>query len=598
MDQKYREEEAGRKPSRLQFTKEEADDSVLEKPSKRAQKAARKPDVAQADIPQRPSFTAEAAQEAPARKRKQRLRFSDVEQTPKDVAQAQRKAKLADALTDAPVDALHREIAEHEDENVGVEAAHKSEEAAEGTYRLGRSISHARKMQPYRKAVRAEREADKANLERLYEKAKQENPEGGSNPFSRWQQRQRIKQQYAAAKAGRKVGGATGTAAGAANAATKAKEAAKRVVVSVQKGGKSLLIIGVLAFIVMMIGNGLSSCGQMGIGGLNAVLSTSFVSEDRDIQAVDKRYTRLEDALDRRIDNIEREYAGYDEYRYFVDEIGHNPYVLMAYLTAKYVSFTPADVQNDLEALFAQQYSLNVVETIEIRYRTEPQPVPTINPRTGRETTVIKDVEVPYEYRILTVELRNHELASIVNTGLNAEQQEMYKVLMETKGNKPELFPEDENPFVNSLDVTPPEPYALPPEALSDPSFAALIAEANKYLGYPYVWGGSKPSTSFDCSGFTCWVLNQSGVASVGRTNARGLYKRSTVVSEGNAQPGDLVFFTGARAAEIGHPVTHVGIYVGGGMMIHCAGNGVEYKSITDSKYYRTHLYAYGRLSG
>ena len=268
----------------------------------------------------------------------------------------------------------------------------------------------------------------------------------------------------------------------------------------------------------------------------------------------------------------------------------------MSYLTAKYTSFTLADVQGELDALFQRQYSLNLVETVETRYRTEPQPVPTIDPRTGRETTVIRDVEVPYEYKTLSVELRNRQLAAVVSTEMDAEQAELYAVLMETRGNKPELFPEDDNPFVGELDVTPPEPYAIPPEALSDPAFAALIAEANKYLGYPYVWGGSKPSTSFDCSGFVCWVLNQSGVASVGRTNARGLYKRSTVVSKGNARPGDLVFFTGARAAEIGHPVTHVGIYIGNDRILHCAGNGVEYKNIASSKYYRTHLYAFGRL--
>ena len=185
----------------------------------------------------------------------------------------------------------------------------------------------------------------------------------------------------------------------------------------------------------------------------------------------------------------------------------------------------------------------------------------------------------------------------IPTSNLSAEQSEIYAVLMETRGNEPELFDAEDNPFVGSLDITPPTPYEIPPAALADPQFAALIREAEKYLGYPYVWGGSKLSTSFDCSGFTCWVLNQSGAASVGRTNARGLYKRSTVVSRAEAKPGDLIFFTGARAAQIGHPVTHVGIYVGNGMMIHCAGNGVEYHTI-DSKYYKKNFYAFGRLGG
>lgn len=237
---------------------------------------------------------------------------------------------------------------------------------------------------------------------------------------------------------------------------------------------------------------------------------------------------------------------------------------------------------------------MNITESIEIRYRTEEQTVTTIDPETGEEITTTELVEVPYEYKILSVELQNR---GIPTSNLSAEQSEIYAVLMETRGNEPELFDAEDNPFVGSLDITPPTPYEIPPAALADPQFAALIREAEKYLGYPYVWGGSKLSTSFDCSGFTCWVLNQSGAASVGRTNARGLYKRSTVVSRAEAKPGDLIFFTGARAAQIGHPVTHVGIYVGNGMMIHCAGNGVEYHTI-DSKYYKKNFYAFGRLGG
>lgn len=262
------------------------------------------------------------------------------------------------------------------------------------------------------------------------------------------------------------------------------------------------------------------------------------------------------------------------------------------YLTAKYVSFTPAEMQAELETLFQEQYRLNITESIEIRYRTEEQTVTTIDPETGEEITTTELVEVPYEYKILSVELQNR---GIPTSNLSAEQSEMYAVLMETRGNEPELFDAEDNPFVGSLDITPPTPYEIPPAALADPQFAALIREAEKYLGYPYVWGGSKPSTSFDCSGFTCWVLNQSGTASVGRTNARGLYKRSTVVSRAEAKPCDLIFFTGARAAQIGHPVTHVGIYVGNGMMIHCAGNGVEYHTI-DSKYYKKNFYSESEL--
>lgn len=572
--------------SRLQFTQEERNEPALQKPIRRAEKAAGKLEDAQAKIPKRKVIVKERTVEADTGKKTARLHFVDVDRKP--------PSKLTHVLTDAPAAEVHRQIAKSEEDNVGVAAAHKVEQAVEGGYRVGRSIGHAEKMRPYRNAARAEKQSDKTNLQFLYEKAKLEAPAENSTVLSRWQQRQGIKRQYAAAKAGRTAADKTATSAGKATQSIADK--AKRVVEACKRGKGGWVIAGVLGLLVLMLTNSISSCSQFGMGGMQAILSTSYVSEDQDIQAVEKAYTRLEDQLDRRMDNIEREYPGYDEYRYDVDEIGHNPYVLMSYLTAKYTSFTLADVQGELDALFQRQYSLNLVETVETRYRTEPQPVPTIDPRTGRETTVIRDVEVPYEYKTLSVELRNRQLAAVVSTEMDAEQAELYAVLMETRGNKPELFPEDDNPFVGELDVTPPEPYAIPPEALSDPAFAALIAEANKYLGYPYVWGGSKPSTSFDCSGFVCWVLNQSGVASVGRTNARGLYKRSTVVSKGNARPGDLVFFTGARAAEIGHPVTHVGIYIGNDRILHCAGNGVEYKNIASSKYYRTHLYAFGRL--
>ncbi len=576
-----------KKSARLQFTKEDHEEPALKKPIRRAERTADNLDEAKARIPQQKVLFKERIVDAETRKKKVRLRFEDVEKPA--------PSRIKHALTDVSAAEVHRQLEKNEDDNAGVEAAHRTEQAAETVLRSGRSVNHARKLQPYRAAARAERKADDANVEVLYRKAVQEHPEQSSSALSRWQQRQSIKRQYAAAKSGKAT--ATGTAQSAQKAVQSVSDKAKRIVETFSKGKKGWLIFGIFALLVVMLINGISSCSQFSMGGLNAILTTSFVSEDRDMEKVDNAYSRLENTLDRRIDNIEREYAGYDEYRYSINEIGHNPYVLMSYLTAKYVSFELQDVQSDLETLFNEQYTLSVTETIEIRYRTERQPVPTIDPYTGRERTVIKDVEVPYEYRILTVELTNRGLAAVVSTQLDAEQTEMYSVLMQTKGNKPELFPEEENPFVGTLDITPPEPYAIPPEALSDPDFAALIAEANKYLGYPYVWGGSKPSTSFDCSGFTCWVLNQSGVASVGRTNARGLYKRSTVVSRANAQPGDLVFFTGARAAEIGHPVTHVGIYVGNGMMIHCAGNGVEYKSIDGSKYYRTHLYAFGRIS-
>ena len=362
-----------------------------------------------------------------------------------------------------------------------------------------------------------------------------------------------------------------------------------------RKNNKVVLIVGIVGIMLVMLINGASSCAEYGVGGLNAVLGTSFVSEDRDLLQVEAHYSALEADLERSIDRVESDYPDYDKYHYEIDEIGHNPYELLSYLTARHVSFTLSDVRNELATLFHRQYSLSIVETVEIRYRTEEQLVWVYDEETERGRWVWEDVEVPYEYKTLKTTLLNRGLTYTMGSSLNTEQTEMYTVLLESYGNKPDLFADSDNPYLASLEATPPEAYEIPPEALSDPKFAALIAEANKYLGLPYVWGGSKPGIGFDCSGFVCWVLNHSGAASVGRTNARGLYKKSTVVSRENAHPGDLIFFTGARAAEIGHPVTHVGIYVGNGMMLHCAGNGVEYKSI-NTKYYKSHFYAFGRL--
>ena len=552
--------------TRLHFTEEERASPELKKPIQNAEKAADRVEQV---------------------KKKARLQFEGDAPKP--------SSKLSHEVQKAPgrllSEEVHRNIRESEDENAGVQASHVAEQATESAFHMGESAYHAHKLKPQRELYKAEHKLDQANVDALYKQSIHNDPQSGSNPMSRYRQKQAIKKQYAAAKSGKRT---EQTVKGAKKAAQETEKATEKVIRFIGQHKVGFLVFGLLGVLVVLLMNTFSSCSQMAMGTVQSVVGTSYLSEDEDILAVERAYVRMEDELDWRIDNIESEYPGYDEYRYSVDEIGHNPYALISYLTAKYMSFTSAEMQAELEALFQEQYRLNITESIEIRYRTEEQTVTTIDPETGEEITTIETVEVPYEYKILSVELLNR---GIPLSDLDAEQSEMYAILMETRGNKPELFDSEDNPFVGSLDITPPTPYEIPPAALADPQFAALIREAEKYLGYPYVWGGSKPSTSFDCSGFTCWVLNQSGVASIGRTNARGLYKRSTVVSRAEAKPGDLIFFTGARAAQIGHPVTHVGIYVGNGMMIHCAGNGVEYHTI-DSKYYKKNFYAFGRLGG
>lgn len=555
-----------RNTTRLHFTEEERASPELKKPIQKAEKAADRVEQV---------------------KKKARLQFeSDAPKPP---------SKLSHEVQKAPGRLLsqevHRNIRESEDENAGVQAAYAAERTAETVLHTSESAYHAHKLKPQHELYKAEHKLDQANVDALYKQSIRNDPQGGSNPISRYRQKQTIKKQYAAAKSGKRT---EQTVKGAKKAAQETEKATEKVIHFIGRHKVGFLVFGLLGVLVILLMNTFSSCSQMAMGTVQSVVGTSYLSEDDDILAVERAYVSMEDELDRHIDNIESEYPGYDEYRYSVDEIGHNPYALISYLTAKYVSFTPAEIRPELETLFQEQYRLNITESIEIRYRTEEQTVTTIDPETGEEITTIEAVEVPYEYKILSVELLNR---GIPLSDLDAEQSEMYAILMETRGNKPELFDAEDNPFVGSLDITPPTPYEIPPAALADPQFAALIREAEKYFGYLYVWGGSKPSTSFDCSGFTCWVLNQSGTASVGRTNARGLYKRSTVVSRAEAKPGDLIFFTGARAAQIGHPVTHVGIYVGNGMMIHCAGNGVEYHTI-DSKYYKKNFYAFGRLGG
>ena len=360
------------------------------------------------------------------------------------------------------------------------------------------------------------------------------------------------------------------------------------------KNNKGVLVVGIAGMILVMLINGASSCAEFGVGGLNAVLSTSFVSEDRDLLQVEAHYAALEADLDRNIDRIESDYPGYDEYHYEIDEIGHNPYELLSYLTAKHVSFTLSDVRNELATLFNRQYSLNIVETVEIRYRTEEQLVWVYDEETERGRWVWEDVEVPYEYKTLKTTLLNRGLTYAMSSGMSTEQTEMYAVLLESYGNKPELFADSDNPYLASLDATPPEAYEIPPEALSDPKFAALIAEANKYLVSLRL---GRQQAGYGVRLLRIRLLGAQPL----RRGQRRAHERARALQkidgrfprECPPRRPDLLHRCARR--EIGHPVTHVGIYVGNGMMLHCAGNGVEYKSIS-TKYYKSHFYAFGRL--
>ena len=324
-------------------------------------------------------------------------------------------------------------------------------------------------------------------------------------------------------------------------------------------------------------------------GGSVSILGTSFTAEDEDIIGANEDYRALEEELRRQLDRIETDHPGYDEYRYQLDEINHNPYELTAYLTVTFEDYTRAEVQSALRELFQRQYTLTLREEVEVRTRTETRTHTSTDPETGETTEEEYEVEVEYNYYILHVTLTNHSLGSAIEAGgLSADQQERYEILLQTKGNRPYLFGDDiyANSSGEYLD------YDIPGEALTDEKFANMIREAEKYLGMPYVWGGSSPATSFDCSGFVCWVINNSGNGwNVGRTTANGLMSSCDIIRASEAQPGDLIFFQGTYDTA---GASHVGIYVGNGMMIHC-GNPISYASI-ETNYWQSHFYCYGRI--
>lgn len=575
-----------RETPRLQFSEEERSDPALKKAIQKAEKAADRLETAQGNIPkQRRLQTARRFDEATGRA-KVRLYFEETDKPP--------SGKFSHSLADRPVRevaaAVHGKIHEVEKENSGVEGAHKTEKFAEkaGGYakRKLKEGYRSHKLKPYRAAAKAETAAQKANTNYLYQKTLRENPELTTNPLSRFYQKRKIKRQYAKdLRSGAKAAGKAGSTANNARKATqKAGAATGKTTDFIARHWKGILTVGAVLLLLVVIFTGLSSCSAMLQGGVSSILGTSYTAEDRDIQGAEADYKALEADLRAEIDNIESTHPGYDEYQYHLDEIGHDPFSLASYLTAKLYDYTREEAQTELQALFERQYTLTLREEVEIRYRTETST--STDPETGETTTETE--EVPYEYYILHVTLTNKNLSTLAGELLTPEEKERFDVYMETKGNKPDVF--GENIYVPGGGQHP--DYEIPPDALSDERFAAMIGEAEKYLGYPYVWGGSSPSTSFDCSGFVCWVINKSGAGSIGRTTAQGIFNYTTPIAPSEAKPGDIIYFTGTY--DSGSAVSHVGIYVGNGMMIHC-GNPIQYASV-NTPYWQQHFYSYGRL--
>ena len=573
-----------RPSSRLKFTEEERASPDLQKAIRRSDRAADKLDAAKEAIPTKKVLKTERIFDEAAGKGKTRLRFEDVEKKP--------NGHLRHNPLSRPVQELkataHGEVRKVEHENVGVEAGHKGEELVErGAARAVGGVRTAvreHRMKPWRDAVKAENASIKANAEFLYQKALHDDPAlAASNPVSRFLQKKRIQRNYAkeirqAEKTAKK------TAAATKSAAQKAKDAFKETFVYVKNHSRVvLLIIGIGACVGLLFG-GMSSCSIMGGSGVSGVFMTSYLSEDADMLAAEAAYADLEAKLQDELDNYETYYPGYDEYRFDLDEIGHDPYVLISILSALHEGvFTIGEVQSELQTLFDRQYTLTQTVTVEVRYRTETDTWTDEDGNTHTDT-----YEVPYDYYICNVTLENFDLSHLPVYMMDEEQLSLYAAYMSTLGNRPDLFGGGEYPNASTLQE--PTYYDIPPEALEDETFAAMIAEAEKYLGYPYVLGGSSPSTSFDCSGFVSWVINHSGW-NVGRLTANGLLNISTPVSRENAQPGDLIFFQGTYDTA---GASHVGLYVGDGMMIHC-GSPISYANINTS-YWQQHFYTFARL--
>lgn len=479
-----------------------------------------------------------------------------------------------------------------QDNNSGVEAAHFSEGSAEGAARAGSRFQYGRKLRQYKKLERLEKKADKDAVDSIFAERMKSDPQAGSNFFSRWRQKQAIKKEYAAAKAGATA--AENTAAGTAKAAQGTASMTEKAFQFVQSHSHIIIGIAAVGLLVLVIAGSVSSCSVLINGGGNVVLGTSYTAEDEDLKGVETDYTKLEDKLRKQIDRIETDHPGYDEYRYNLAEIGHNPYELASLLTVEFENYTRSQVQARLQSIFEAQYELKLEEKVEIRTRKETRVGYRYNPITGTGHTYTYQVTVQYEYKILNVTLLNRGVDYVArNSGLTDDQLQRYEVTLECRGNRDDLFagiafatPDGAGSSGEYQD------YDIPGEALTDEKFRKMITEAEKYLGYPYVWGGSSPSTSFDCSGFVSWVINHCGNGwNVGRQTANGLMGKCDIIPKSEAKPGDLIFFQKTYNTS---GASHVGIYVGNGMMIHC-GSPISYASI-ETSYWRQHYYCMGRI--
>lgn len=560
-----------KKAPRLLFTNEERESPELKNTIKEADKAADKLDKAEANIPKKRVKKKERCLDEKSGKVKTKILFEEVDKKkPSSFLKSEIRTAPAQIAAGAAVNVLR----DNEDDSSATSAAHGIEKTADTSIRTARFANRSSKLKPYKIADKAESQADKANISALNKQAKYQSREApGSNPYSKWQQKNAIKKEYAKAK---RSGQTTKKASEITKESSKkAAESTKKIAEFIGRHKKAFAIVGGIAVVIVIVCGIFSSCSVMFEGAGSAIASSTYPSEDSEMLAAEEKYKALEQELSDTISNYESTHS-YDEYIYELDDIEHDPYVLISTLTAiKQGVWTVSEMDGNISDLFSRQYVLTESVRTEQRTRTVSNPDGT----TSEET---------YDYRICTVKLVNNNLSHIPSEILTQEQLALYAAYMQTLGNRPDLFAD--SVYVDKYINTEYQDYAIPPEALSDVKFAAMMNEAKKYLGYPYVWGGSSPSTSFDCSGFVCWVVNHSGW-NVGRTTAEGLRQQCVRVSPSNAKPGDLIFFEKTYNTP---GASHVGIYVGDGMMIHC-GDPIQYASV-NSSYFSSHFMMYGRL--
>jgi len=592
-----------KKPSvpRLIFTDEDRQMEELQKPMTQAEKAANKRDRMKARIRQeyelkrKPATTQSATASVGG--------SDDVPNVPRllfvDDADVKPPGKIGqNVIVKAFSSEVHRQIAQDEEENTGLRALHTTEQTGERTLHAARQIRQSALQHDHKKLMYVEKKLDRANIHFLQREQEVKHPEHtGSNPLSRAYQRRAIRREYMAAKAGRSTGSVYGAGRNAQKAVKKTAEASESVISFVAKK-KHILVILALGAMMMFLLNAMSSCTPLLEAGMQAFVMGTYPAEERDVKAAERAYKSKEDTLKRELERYEHFHPGYDEYIIEADtsDIWHDPYALISIISAYRggEEWKIDDVYGTIEMLFEWQYKVMETVSTETRYRTEEREGTRVvtDPETGSSywERYTYEVSVPYSYSICTVTLEAENLSHAPVYIMSREKMGLYALYMSTLGNMPDLFAG--NPHASELKE--PLRYDVPQELLdADLQFAMLVEAADDCLGYPYVWGGYEPLTSFDCSGFISWLFTSTGINNIGHMGATTLYGYSDPVQPEDAKPGDVIFFEGTMGEGVGG-ITHCGLYVGNNMMIHC-GNPCSYADLTDS-YWQQHFYGYGRL--